>query len=407
MALFSYKAKLSNGTVVSGMIEAADKREASEKLRLQKMAIVELAEKTEDLLARVKDLLPGFGKPAVRSKDLVLFSRQLSTLVSAGVPIVQSLGILERQSSNPAFREVLVKVKTDIEAEKSISEALGKHPKAFPSIYSAMIRAGELGGILDTILERLSRFLEASEELKGKVKSALTYPAIVLLICVLVVVFLMVFVIPTFKTVFEGFGADLPPPTRAVLALSDFARGYWYVLLGLPAAAAYFFRRWYETPAGRSWVDARLLRVPGFGILLMKVAVAKFARTLGTLVKAGVPILQALEAVAATAGNAAIEQAVLTSRRSVSEGGRLAAPLVQSGVFPEMVTQMISVGEETGALDQMLEKIADFYDSEVDAAVKGLTSMIEPLVIVFMGVVVGAIAVAMFLPIVDVTKHIE
>ncbi|MBI5596292.1 MAG: type II secretion system F family protein [Elusimicrobia bacterium] len=405
MPQYAYKAKEASGNVATGVIDAGKEQEAIQKLKAQKLTVIEISEAGGGIVATIKEKL--LGKPEVTPRDLVLFSRQLSTLVSAGVPIVQSLTILEEQQENPTFRKILGEVRLDIEAGLSISDALKKHPEAFPEIYTAMIKAGELGGILDTILERLSGFLESAEALRAKVKSAMMYPAIVLSICALVTVFLMVFVIPTFKTIFESFGKELPMPTQILIDISDVMKRYWYVIVGSPFAAKKAFERFYKTPAGQKMVDEKVLKAPVFGILLKKVAVAKFTRTLGTLIKSGVPIMQGLETVAATAGNKIIEEAVLTARESIREGGRLADPLKKSGIFPAMVTQMIGVGEETGALDQMLTKIADFYDQEVDTAVKGLTSMIEPLVIVVMGIIIGSIVVAMFLPMFQLGSMVE
>ena len=395
MPTFAYKAKESGGAVIEGSIEAAEQREATDKLRAQRLVVLEIGPKGAnlgDILAKLK------GKPRVTSKDLVLFSRQLSTLVSAGVPIVQGLSILESQADNPTFKEVLTGVRTDIEGGLSISDALKKHPNAFGDLYTAMIKAGELGGILDAILERLSAYLESSEALKAKVKSAMMYPMIVLTICAAVTVFLLTFVIPTFKEIFESFGAELPMPTQVLINISDTLRSFWYLIPAIPTGIFYGGKRFYATPAGKFMLDGKLLNLPVFGILLKKVAVAKFTRTLGTLIKSGVPILQALETVGATAGNVVIEGAIMKTRESIREGGRLADPLKASNLFPPMVTQMIKVGEETGSLDTMLSKIADFYDQEVDTAVKGLTSMIEPIVIVIMGIVIGSIVIAMFMP---------
>jgi|CXWL01.1.fsa_nt_gi type IV pilus assembly protein PilC len=399
MPAFAYKAKTSAGIVMEGVIDAAEQRGAVDKLRAQKLVVLEIAEKGESPVAKIRAML-GMGKSRgkVTSKDLVLFSRQLSTLVSAGVPIVQSLGILENQAENPAFKEVLAAVKTDIESGLSISDALRKHEHAFPELYTAMVKAGELGGILDVILERLTVYLESSEALKAKVKAAMMYPAIVLSICGVVTVFLMIFVIPTFKNIFASFGAELPLPTQILIDLSDAMTKRWYVIVAAPFAAWKGFNRFYATPYGRRWVDAQSLKAPIFGPILKKVAVARFTRTLGTLIKSGVPIMQALDTVAATAGNVLIAEAVMMTRESIREGGHLSDPLKKSGIFPNMVTSMISVGEETGALDIMLAKIADFYDQEVDTAVKGLTSLIEPIVIVVMGVIIGTIVIAMFMP---------
>ncbi|MBI4055050.1 MAG: type II secretion system F family protein [Elusimicrobia bacterium] len=396
MAAFTYKAKLPSGATTQGVIEAQELRLALEKLKLQKLVILEIQPQTQNLVETLKKLSPFRPKPTTR--DLVLFSRQLSTLVSAGVPIVQGLSILEAQAENPAFREVLSKVREDIESGLSISDALKKHPRAFPELYVSMIRAGEVGGILDAILERLSSYLEAAEALRGKIKSAMMYPAVVITIAAAVTLFLIAFVIPTFKEIFSSFGAGLPYPTRVLISLSDFARKNILYILASPFVASYFLKRYYRTPDGRYRIDGYFLRMPIFGVLIRKAAIAKLTRTLGTLVKSGVPIMQAMDTVAKTSGNAVVERAMFAARESVREGERIAEPLKKSKIFPPMVTQMIAVGEETGNLDQMLSKIADFYDQEVDTAVKGLTSMIEPLVIVVMGIIIGGIVIAMFMP---------
>ncbi|MFH2205083.1 MAG: type II secretion system F family protein [Elusimicrobiota bacterium] len=407
MPKFSYIAKDSKGVEKAGMLIAPKEKAAKERIHQMKLTIVELTEKAPNPLDPILAKLPMFGPPPVAAKDLVLFSRQLSTLVSAGVPIVQSLSILEEQAENPTFRNIIWEVREDIEAGLSISDALKKHPSAFPDIYCAMIRAGELGGILDTILERLSGFLESAEALKAKVKSAMMYPMIMLIVCGVVTVFLIMFVIPTFQKIFEGFNAELPFLTQMLVDLSDFFRDFWYVVIGGPFAFWKGVNYAYSKPQGRAWIDEKSLKSPVFGIILKKVAVAKFTRTLGTLIKSGVPIMQGLETVAATSGNVVLEKHILAARENVREGGNLATPLKASGVFPAMVTQMIGVGEETGCLDQMLEKIADFYDTEVDAAVKGLTSMIEPMVICVMGVVIGTIVIAMFMPMFEMGGMVE
>ena len=396
MPVFAYKAKSNDGSLTESTVEAEDQRAAVERLRGQNKVVLEIAETGPNPLQSVLSFFKRRGR--VTARDLVLFSRQLSTLVSAGVPIVQSLSILESQAENPAFKEVLLLVRSDIESGLSISDALRKHPAAFPELYTSMIRAGELGGILDTILERLSAYLESNEALKAKVKSAMMYPIIVLSICFAITIFLLTFVIPRFAVIFQSFGAELPFLTQALLDLSSFVKSYFLIIAMIPVALWYGFKRFYATVLGQKIIDDRLLRLPLFGIILKKVAVARFTRTLGTLVKSGVPILQALETVASTAGNVIIANAVLEARESIREGGHLSEPLRKSGIFPNMVTAMISVGEETGSLDTMLSKIADFYDQEVDTAVKGLTSLIEPIVIVVMGGIVGTIVAAMFLP---------
>lgn len=386
---FAYKAKDSMGKVMEGTVEASDQAAAIARLRGQRLTVVDISSKASG---------PKKIKGSVTSKDIVMFSRQLSTLVSAGVPIVQGLSILEQQADNPAFGAVLTSLRTDIESGLSIAEGMRKHPKAFTELYVAMIKAGEVGGILDTILERLSAYLESSEALKAKVKSALMYPAVVLSAAALITVFLIVFVIPIFKDIFGGFGAELPFLTQAIIDLSDLLRKYILVLIGIGGAAFWGLKKWAATEKGHRTLDDLSLKLPIFGILLKKVAVAKFTRTLGTLIKSGVPILQGLETVAQTAGNKVIEEAINKSRDSIKEGGRISDPLRKAGIFPPMVIQMISVGEETGALDNMLTKIADFYDAEVDTAVKGLTSMIEPLIMIVLGVVIGTIVIAMMMP---------
>ncbi|HBB66854.1 MAG: pilus assembly protein PilC [Elusimicrobia bacterium GWA2_56_46] len=386
---FAYKAKEASGKLLEGLVEAADQKAAIARLREQRLTVVEIRQKAKK---------SPFFKPKVDTKDVVVFSRQLSTLVSAGIPIVQGLNILEAQAENPAFKTVVSGLRTDIESGLSIADAMRKHPQAFTELYVSMIKAGEVGGILDTILERLSGFLEASEALKAKVKSALMYPTVVGGVAFLITVFLIVFIIPVFKDIFSGFGAELPFPTRMIILLSDTIRGNIVYILAAVGGGVWGVKKYIKTEKGQEKLDDISLKLPVFGILLKKVAIAKFTRTLGTLIKSGVPILQGLETVAKTSGNKIIERAIYKSRDSIKEGGRISDPLKKADIFPPMVIQMISVGEETGGLDNMLNKIADFYDQEVDTAVKGLTSMIEPLIMVVMGVVIGAIVIAMFMP---------
>jgi type IV pilus assembly protein PilC len=364
---------------------------------------MEMAEqKTNALLELLAKINPM--KPSVSSKELVLFSRQFATLVAAGVPIVQGLTILVEQVETPLFRKVLSSVRADIEQGISITDAMKKHPQAFTELYVSMIKAGEVGGILDSILERLSSYLESAEELKAKVKGAMVYPGVISIVAGSITLFLLVFVIPTFQTIFSSFGAELPLPTRVLIGLSNFLRSYIIVLIAGLIGGGIAFKRFYQTERGKVIVDAYSLKVPIFGLLLKKVAVAKFSRTLGTLIKSGVPILQALDTVGKTSGNKVIEQAIESARAAIREGERMAEPLRKTKVFPPMVIQMIAIGEETGNLDTMLAKIADFYDQEVDVAVKSLTSMIEPLIMVVMGVVVGAIVLAMFMPMFEMSQ---
>ncbi|MDA8130607.1 MAG: type II secretion system inner membrane protein GspF [Elusimicrobia bacterium] len=390
--LFAYKAKDSVGKQTEGTVEAADEKAALGRLRGQRLSVTEIKP------AKGKAGKQGKLGGKIDNKDVVIFSRQLSTLVSSGVPIVQGLTILSEQAEAPNFKLVLNNLRTDIEAGLSIADAMKKHPNAFTELYVAMIRAGEVGGILDTILERLSAYLESNEALKGKVKSALMYPIVVFSAAGIITIFLIVFVIPIFKDIFAGFGAKLPFITQQLINISDFLRHYILFMIPPVGGGVWGFKKWMKTPKGERKVDEIALKLPIFGILLKKVAIAKFSRTLGTLIKSGVPILQGLETVAKTAGNKVIEEAIDGSQKSIKEGGRISDPLKKANIFPPMVIQMISVGEETGGLDTMLTKIADFYDTEVDTAVKGLTSMLEPLIMIFLGVVIGTIVIAMFMP---------
>lgn len=386
--LFTYKAKDSKGKIVEGEVDAQDQRQAIAKLKSQKLSVLSVKK------SQVKKKKGGKVKP----KEVVIFSRQLSTLVSSGVPIIQSLSILESQAESKAFSEVIGRIKQDIESGLSISDAMAKHPKVFSELYVSMIKAGELGGILDVILDRLAGYLEASAALRDKVKSAMMYPMIVGGIAVAITIFLIVFIIPVFKNIFAEFGAELPFITKIVIGVSDFVKAYILYVLGAGVLLFFGIKKYIKSENGRRKFDSLLLKLPVFGEIIKKVSIAKFSRTLGTLLKSGVPILQALETVAKTSGNKIIEEIIIQSMQSIREGGKLSDPLKRSEIFPSMVTQMIGVGEETGSLDNMLFKIADFYDQEVDAAIKGLTSMIEPLVMVFMGVVIGFIVIAMFIP---------
>lgn len=397
MALFGYKVRSPQGNVLTGTMEAREQRMVIDRLRHQRFIVLEIGEIKK---SASKDLLDSinFLKKKVKQKDLVLFSRQLSTLIGAGVPIVQGLTILLDQIENPAFKKVITSVREDIESGTSITEALSRHPTVFSELYVNMVRSGELGGILDIILERLSAYQESAAALRGKIRSAMVYPAVIALVAGGVTTFLMIVVVPMFVKIFQQVGAQLPLPTQILLMVSNFLKRYIIFLIIALIAFVVGLRQYYKTETGGMYIDTLLLRLPLFGLLLRKVAVAKFTRTFGTLVKSGVPILQALETVAKTSGNRVVEKAVLQAKESIREGERISDPLKASGVFPPMVTQMISVGEETGNLDAMLSKIAEFYEQEVDAAVSGLTSLIEPVVVVFMGVIIGAIAIAMYMP---------
>ena len=400
MPSFKYKARNSMGKVIEGIIDAENEAGVAAALRQKRLEFVS-ASPAGGLSSFLGALTKKGGK--VTTKDIVIFSRQFSTMVNAGLPILQGLTIVAEQAENPDFRAVMTKVRDDISNGVPLSDAMAKYPKVFTTLYVNMVKAGEQGGILDLIFERLSEYLEKAEGVSRKVKSAMMYPVVVMSVACLVVIFLMVKVVPTFRDVFASFGAKLPAPTQFLIDVSDFLASKKSLLIVVFLVAAWIALTMYrKTKVGAYNWDKMILSLPVFGVLVQKAAVAKFARTLGTLIKSGVPIMDALETVAKTSGNLVLEKAVLNARDSVREGKTLTQPLKESKVFPPMVTQMINVGEETGALDAMLSKIADFYEDEVDAAVEGLTSIIEPILIVFLGVTIGFIVVAMFMPMFEI-----
>ncbi len=396
MPNFSYKAKNVQGAVVSGSLIAENEKAFMDKLKQQRLTLVSMSKEGQGF--DLKSLLGFLTKKRVSTKDISIFCRQFSVMINSGLPIMQGLTILSEQAENPTFGEVLRKVKDDISSGGTLADALAKHPKVFNELFVNMIRSGEAGGVLSEILERLSGYLEKAEGLKRKIKGAMAYPAVVLSVAGSVVIFIMVAVVPTFESVFHSFGAELPAPTRILIAVSNgLAR---YIIFGIIGGIIGFilFRMWVKTPKGRYAFDNFLLKLPGIGMLLKKTAVANFTSTLGTLIKSGVPILEALDTVARTSGNSVIEKVILKAKESVRKGEGFTDPLRESKIFPPMVTSMISVGEETGALDQMLMRISMFYEEEVNAAVEALTSMLEPLIIVFLGGTIGSIVVALFLP---------
>lgn len=404
MPKYTYKARTPTGKIVTGEIEAPTQREAIDKIRSMKYVLVEIKEYKESSFKNIISRISPF-KGKVKSSELTIFSRQLATLVSSGVPLVQGLSILEEQFESPAFKNVIKAVRTDIESGVSISDAMKKHPKVFSELYIGMIRAGEVGGILDQVLDRLASYLESAEELKAKIKGAMMYPIIVSLVAVGAAAIMLTVVVPRFAALFSEMGAKLPAPTQMLVDLSAFVKKWIWLFILISIVGYAIFRRIYSTSYKFALkVDSFLLKAPIVGGVIQKTAIAKFTRTLGTLVKSGVPILQAMETVAKTAGNKLIEKVIMEARESIREGERISEPLKRSNVFPPMVIQMIAVGEETGALDAMLAKIADFYDKEVAAAIEGLTGMIEPLIIVFLGVVVGGMVVAMYLPMFEITS---
>ncbi len=348
---------------------------------------------------------PGFfarlTAPKVEVGDVAIFSRQFSTMINAGLPVLQCLSIIGEQAVNPTFKYVLLAIKDEISSGGNLSDAMAKHPKVFDELYVNMVRSGELGGVLDTILERLSIYMEKAEALKRKVKAAMMYPSIVVLVAIIVIAFLLINVIPTFESVFASFGKELPPLTAGVVVLSRILQHQWYFIVGAIFALVSAIKSFGKTEKGAVIIDRIILNLPVFGDLAKKSSVAKFARTLGTLLKSGVPILEALETVAKTSGNKVVENIINGARASIREGQGMTEPLKKDGIFPPMVIQMVSVGEETGKIDEMLMRAADFYEEEVDTAVEGLSSMLEPLIIVFLGVSIGTIVVAMFMPMFD------
>ena len=399
--IWTWEGKTKTGEVKKGQMEAPD--EASVQQRLRAMALQNVKIKKKSLQFGFK--LPGVG--GIGQKDLVIFTRQFATMIDAGLPLVQCLDILGTQLDNLAFREVLMKVKNKVESGSTLADALGDHPKVFDTLYVQLVAAGEIGGILDTILNRLAQYIEKNEKLKGKVKGAMVYPSVVLVVAVGVTVVLLLFVTPTFEKMFKDFGGAMPAPTQFIIDLSKWLQHYGIYMVGVGAGVVFAFRAWIQWPRGRVQFDTIAIRAPIFGPLIRKVAVARFTRTLGTMISSGVPILDALEVVAKTAGNAVVEKAIRYTKEKISEGKTIVQPLAETKVFPPMVVQMIGVGEATGAMDQMLTKIADFYDDEVDAAVAALTAMIEPVMMVVLGGVVGGFLVAMYLPIFSIAGSIK
>jgi len=402
MPVFRYTGKTRAGAAQKGEVEANDRNAAVAVLRQKQIMVTTIRPRPKEIEFKI----PGLGG-GIKEKDIVVFTRQLATMIDAGLPLVQCLEILSRQALNKTFATTIGRIKTDVESGDTFADALRKHPRVFDEFFSNMVEAGEAGGILDTILSRLAVYLEKARALKSRVKSAMVYPAAIVSIAILVIVFLMIYVIPVFAEMFDSFGGTLPAPTRLIMNLSYFTRTY--ILYAVPdvIAAIYCYKRFYRTEKGKRLMDSLFLKAPVFGPLIQKVAVAKFTRTLGTLVSSGVPIIDGLQITARTAGNKVVEAAVLAIISSVKEGQTIADPLGRQNIFPPMVVQMIEVGESSGALDTMLNKIADFYDEEVDAAVTALTSLMEPALMVFLGVTIGFVVVAMYLPIFKIAGAIE
>ena len=399
MPVFVWVAQTKKGRKLKGEIDVANEAIALSQLKKRNFTVKKLKAKPKDIFGNIS-----FLKPKVTKKDLMVFTRQFSTMIDAGLPLVQGLTILAEQSENPTFKAVLKEITKDVEGGSTLAEAMKKHSKIFDTLFVNLVAAGEMGGMLDTILRRLAQFIEKAEKLKSQIKGAMTYPIVVMAIAFIVIAVILVFVIPVFEDMFKSFGSALPTPTQIVVNMSRFLKSniHWVIIALI--ALIYGFKRYRDTAAGKKVTDSLFLKLPVFGNLLKKTAVARFTRTLGTMISSGVPILDALEIVAKTAGNVVIEEIIYEVRGSIAEGQTIAEPLSENDIFPGMVIQMIAVGEATGALDSMLEKIADFYDEEVDAAVAALTSMLEPLLMLFLGGSIGGLVIAMYLPIFEMAS---
>lgn len=401
---FSYQVKDDKGQIHSGELSAPSSSSAAQALR--ERGFVPLSIEEKKLSALQKEIkLPGFGR--VKQKDLAIFSRQFATMINAGLSLLRSLDILADQTPNATFSGVIREIKTSVEKGMSLSEAMQRHPKVFDRLYVAMIRAGEVGGVLDATLIRLADTLEKSVELRGKVKSAMTYPTAVLGLVVLILTAMLIFVVPMFEGMYADLGGTLPLPTRILLGLSRAMVGNWYIILGVVIGGIFLFRRWVSTEGGRFTFDRIKLKVPIFGSLAQKSAIARFSETLASLTRTAVPILHAMDIVAETAGNEVVAKAIKEVQASVKEGDSIAAPLAKHDVFPPMVVQMLAVGEETGALDTMLDKLADFYNAEVSATVDSLTSLLEPLLMVVLGGTVGSMIVALYMPMFNLINLVQ
>ena len=401
MPVFEYTARNLKGDLVKDQVDLPSKDDVVAHLRKNRLVVVQIREAPKSIS------LGGMFKQGVKTRDVVIFTRQFATMINSGLPLVQALDILAQQTENKTLAEVTRAVVYDVESGQTLADALRKHPKAFTDLYVNMVAAGEAGGILDTILQRLAEFLEKNDAIVRKVKGAMVYPVVIMSVAVIAVAVLLIFVIPTFQNMFASVNLDLPLPTRIVIGMSNILKGYWWLIGALIGFGVFGINRYYKTAAGRLQIDALLLKMPVLGDLLRKSAVSRFTRTLGTLISSGVSILDGLEITARTAGNMVIHNAVMESRASIAGGETISAPLSKSKVFPPMVISMIAVGEQTGGLDEMLSKIADFYDEEVDAAVSTLLSLMEPIMIVVLGVIVGGMVVAMYLPIFDMVNAVQ
>jgi type IV pilus assembly protein PilC len=401
MPVYEYTARnAATGQIQKGQLDVASQAEVSQYLRKNRLMLVSVREAP-------KQIKISFGGQRIKTRDIVIFTRQFATMINAGLPLVQSLTILAQQTENKALADITKAVVYDVESGNTLADAFSKHPRAFPDLYVNMVAAGEAGGILDTILLRLATFLEKNDALVRKVKGAMVYPGVIMTVAAIAISILLIFVIPVFQNMFASVNMELPLPTRIVIGLSNVMIHYWWAMLAAVGGIIYAIKRYYNTLQGRKTIDAMLLRAPVLGDLLRKSAVSRFTRTLGTLISSGVSILEGLEITAKTAGNMVVHDAVMASRQSIAGGETIAGPLEKSRVFPPMVISMISVGEQTGGLDEMLSKIADFYDEEVDVAVSALLSLMEPVMIVVLGVIVGGMVVSMYLPIFDMMNAVQ
>jgi len=398
MPTFTYTARDAKGDLKTANVDAANREDVVQQLRRLRMNVVKVEEQS-----KAKQKTGG----KITMRDIVIFTRQFSTMINSGLPLVQALDILSKQSESKALQAVTRQVVFDVESGHTVADALGKHPKAFSDLYVNMVAAGEAGGILDTILMRLATFMEKNDALVRKVKGAMIYPGVIMSVAAIAIAVLLIFVIPVFQSMFASVNLSLPLPTRIVVEASNILKGYWWLIGIVVAAGGWLLKKYYGTNDGKLRIDRLLLHVPVLGDVLRKSSVSRFTRTLGTLISSGVSILDGLEITAKTAGNRVVQDAIMASRSSIAGGDTISAPLAKSNVFPPMVISMISVGEQTGGLDEMLSKIADFYDEEVDAAVSGLLSLLEPVMIVFLGVVVGGMVVAMYLPIFDMVNAVQ
>ena len=402
---YAYKVRDREGKILQGSLEAESTTLVANKLREMGFVPIAIDKKSSSSLQK-EITIPGFAPKASR-KDIAVFSRQFAVMINSGLSLLRSLSILGEQSENKALKDVVVEVRNDVEKGSSLSQALARHPKVFNRLYVSMVRAGETGGVLDSVLLQLAATIEKQVELRGKIRSAMTYPIAVLCLVTVILIAMLVFIVPTFKTLYDDLGGTLPLPTRILLGVSAIIKGYFpFVVLGA-IGFVFAFKRWKATPKGRATYDRLILKGPIFGGLVQKTAITRFARTFGVLLRSGVPILESLEITAETVNNVVVEDAVRDVQSAVRTGESIASPLSKHDIFPPMVTQMIAVGEETGALDEMLEKIADFYDAEIEATVDALTSLLEPLLIVVLGGAVGSMVIALYMPMFNIINLIE